>query len=172
MILSHLWHYDPDTGSTAPLSLRAADVVEMACRHMKSCGLPLFRNRIVGFGAVSTVFLGVSARGDGSDIFETALRADDYATQALNGQFPEGWTDLRRAGTRSEAMENHAAAIRTAMVWAVAVEANEARNSIVSNWQPVREFGDGRSAWIYPLTFGRARIAVGRRGSAYHDDGW
>ena len=28
------------------------------------------------------------------------------------------------------------------------------------------------AAWIYPLTFGRARIVIGRRGSEALTDGW
>lgn len=28
------------------------------------------------------------------------------------------------------------------------------------------------TAWVIPLTFGRARIVTGARGSAFLDDGW
>lgn len=35
-----------------------------------------------------------------------------------------------------------------------------------------RDLGDGRSVWVYPLTFGRARLVVGQTGSDLWDDGW
>ena len=31
---------------------------------------------------------------------------------------------------------------------------------------------DGRGVWLYPLTFGRVRVVVGRVGSSCYDDGW
>ena len=37
---------------------------------------------------------------------------------------------------------------------------------------PAKILPDGRGAWIYPLTFGRARIAVGPIGAPGYDDGW
>lgn len=38
--------------------------------------------------------------------------------------------------------------------------------------QPAKILPDGRGAWIYPLTFGRARILVGPIGDWFTDDGW
>lgn len=35
-----------------------------------------------------------------------------------------------------------------------------------------RVFPDGRAAWIYPLTFGRARLGVGDPRSGSMDDVW
>lgn len=35
-----------------------------------------------------------------------------------------------------------------------------------------KRFPDGRAAWVIPLTFARARLVVGREGSATYDDGW
>ena len=37
---------------------------------------------------------------------------------------------------------------------------------------PDKRLPDGRGGWVYPLTYGRARIVVGRIGSAVVDDGW
>lgn len=38
--------------------------------------------------------------------------------------------------------------------------------------QPAKILPDGRGAWIYPLTFGRARIVVGPIGESLLDNGW
>lgn len=35
-----------------------------------------------------------------------------------------------------------------------------------------RDLGDGRSLFVDPLTFGRARLHIGPTGSAVYDDGW
>lgn len=40
------------------------------------------------------------------------------------------------------------------------------------NPKPAKLLPDGRGAWIYPLTFGRARIVVGPLRSSTLDDGW
>lgn len=37
---------------------------------------------------------------------------------------------------------------------------------------PTRELQDGRTAVVYPLTFGRARLSVGPSGSSFFDDEW
>jgi hypothetical protein len=37
---------------------------------------------------------------------------------------------------------------------------------------PHRILPDGRGLWIYLLTFGRARIAVGPLGQETYDDAW
>lgn len=37
---------------------------------------------------------------------------------------------------------------------------------------PDRVLPDGRGAWIYPLTFGRARLCVGAVGEDFYDDHW
>lgn len=37
---------------------------------------------------------------------------------------------------------------------------------------PALDLPDGRVCEIQPLTFGRARLCVGRRGSGAYDDGW
>jgi len=35
-----------------------------------------------------------------------------------------------------------------------------------------RVLPDGRGLWVYPLTFGRARLGVGPLGSGVMDDVW
>lgn len=35
-----------------------------------------------------------------------------------------------------------------------------------------RVLKDGRALWVYPLTFGRARIVIGQEGSPFIDDSW
>lgn len=35
-----------------------------------------------------------------------------------------------------------------------------------------RDLGTGRSIWVVPLTYGRARIHVGPTDSLFYDDGW
>lgn len=36
--------------------------------------------------------------------------------------------------------------------------------------EPLKRLPDGRGAWVYPLTFGRARLVVGDE--YFLDDGW
>jgi hypothetical protein len=35
-----------------------------------------------------------------------------------------------------------------------------------------RDLNDGRSLYVDPLTFGRARINIGATGALLYDDGW
>lgn len=42
----------------------------------------------------------------------------------------------------------------------------------MENPEPLKILPDGRGVWIYPLTFGRARLVVGEAGSAFYSDGW
>ncbi len=37
---------------------------------------------------------------------------------------------------------------------------------------PIKILPDGRGLWVYPLTFGRARLVVGPVGEDFYDDGW
>lgn len=37
---------------------------------------------------------------------------------------------------------------------------------------PIKILPDGRGVWIYPLTFGRARIVVGPIGDSFYSDSW
>lgn len=36
----------------------------------------------------------------------------------------------------------------------------------------VRDLGDGRELSVIPLTFNRARLHIGSKGSMCYDDGW
>jgi hypothetical protein len=42
----------------------------------------------------------------------------------------------------------------------------------MSDYLAERDLGDGRKAWVVPLTFGRARIIVGPAESQFIDDSW
>ena len=35
-----------------------------------------------------------------------------------------------------------------------------------------RVLPDGRGLWVYPLTFGRARLVIGPVGEDWYDDAW
>lgn len=36
----------------------------------------------------------------------------------------------------------------------------------------VRDLGDGRTLYVDPLTFGRARLLIGPTGTCFYSDGW
>ena len=42
---------------------------------------------------------------------------------------------------------------------------------IVSS-DPIKFLADSRAVWVFPLLFGRARVAVGAADSAFIDDTW
>jgi len=48
------------------------------------------------------------------------------------------------------------------------IQGHPAGSSLIAR----RLFTDGRETCVIPLTFGRARITLGRAGSCIIDDGW
>lgn len=42
----------------------------------------------------------------------------------------------------------------------------------MSDYLAERDLGDGRKLWVFGLTFGRARLAIGPARSFFFDDAW
>lgn len=42
----------------------------------------------------------------------------------------------------------------------------------MSDYYAHRDLGNGYCLWVYPLTFGRARLVLGPCDASFYDDAW